>query len=110
MDTTRTVIPPDRRTAETRNERLSEAWQAFVRGAASKEDADLIMADLASVTGYFFVSEPGATGDALLRNEGRRDVMARILFLLDLPFSYMTELRRAASDEHQLDLVEGEVL
>ncbi len=108
METTRSVIPDDKRTPETRADRLSEAWQAFQRGAASKTDADLILADLANYTGYFFVAADAASGDELQRREGRRDVMARILFLLDLPFAYTTELRRAASTELQLDLLEGE--
>lgn len=108
METTRTVIPKAQRTPVARQQRLTAAWQAFQRGAASKEDADLILADLAKVTEYFFVAADDASGPDLLRREGRRDVMARILFLLDLPFSYMDELRRGASDEMQLDLYEGE--
>lgn len=88
--------------------RLSEAWRAFQRGAASKEDADLILADLAKQSEFFMVAAPGVDAETLQRREGRREVMGRILFLLDLPFSYMDELRRAASDEMQLDFLEGE--
>lgn len=81
-----------------RDERLSQAWHAFVTGGASREDADLIMGDLAVFTGFMQVSDIAATDAELRRFEGRRDVMARILFLLDMPMSYMTELRRAAAD------------
>lgn len=109
MDTTRTVIPPDKRTPEARVQRLTQAWQAFQRGAASKEDADLILADLAKTSEYFMIAGPDADGASLMRREGKREVMGRILFLLDLPFSYMDELRRAASDEAQLDFLEGEI-
>lgn len=109
MDTTRTVIPAEKRTQETRNDRLSQAWNAFVRGAASKEDADLIMSDLAKYSEFFFTASDDVELRQLMRREGRRDVMGRILFLLDLPFTYMTELRRAALDEHLVDSVEGEI-
>lgn len=108
METTRTVLPEGQRSPEKRLVRLSEAWRAFQRGAASKEDADLILADLAKQSEFFMVAAPGADTETLQRREGRREVMGRILFLLDLPFSYMDELRRAASDEMQLDILEGE--
>ncbi|MFA7602555.1 MAG: hypothetical protein WCY29_06060 [Novosphingobium sp.] len=109
MDTTRTVLSPTQRGPEARNVRISEAWRNFQRGAASREDADIILADLAKQSEYFLIADPAADGAALLRREGKREMMARILFLLDLPFSYMDELRRAASDEMQLDLMEGEI-
>lgn len=97
--TSRRVLPSDRQDRDSRDIRLAEAWQAIVAGRGSKEDVELALADLGEFSGYFFVAESGTTGDQLLRNEGRRDVMARILFLLDVPIAYMTELRRAALDE-----------
>lgn len=79
-------------------EELSQAWQAIFEGRGSREDAELAFSDLAAYSGYFSVSPSGTSGEQQLRAEGRRDVMARIIFLLDLPFTRMTELRRAATD------------
>lgn len=92
---------------EKRDDRLAQAWHAFVSGRAGREDADLIMGDLAMFTGFMQVSDVGATDAELRRFEGRRDVMARILFLLDMPMSHMTELRRAAADEAVASAMEG---
>jgi hypothetical protein len=80
---------------------LGAAWRAILDGKGSKEQAQLVMTDLALETGYFGVAPPDATGDMLQRQEGRRGVMARILFLADLPSSAITQLRRDALDELQ---------
>lgn len=99
MQTSRSLLKPGERRGDKWEDRLSSAWQAFSRGAASAEDYELIMCDLMELTEFFYVAQPDASGEALQRREGRREVMARILFLLDRPASYMTELRRAALDE-----------
>lgn len=81
--------------------KLGEAWRAFIEGHASREQAQLILVDLVLETGYFGVAPPDAKGEDLLRREGRRDVMTRIMFLSDMPSSYITKLRRDALDELQ---------
>lgn len=105
---TRWVLPAGQRRGGAREARLSEAWASFIDGRASREDAELILADLGDISGYFNVAGDDATGDQMLRREGRRDVMARILFLLDMPFSYMTEMRRASLDEFNVTNYEGD--
>ena len=107
MITTRDILKPGERRGPEREARLSSAWQAIASGKGSKEDADLVLADLAETSEFYYVADPEATPTQLMRREGRREVMARILFLLDLPASYMTELRQAALDELQLTMTEG---
>lgn len=79
--------------------RLTEAWQAFSRGRASQEDYEIIMTDLANFTGYFAIAEDAVPGDVLQRYEGKRAVMAHILYSLDAGSGIIGELRRAALDE-----------
>lgn len=99
MQTSRTLLNPGERRGDKWEERLSEAWIAMQNGSGSREDFEVIMSDLAEATEFYYVADPAASGEALLRREGRREIMSRILFLLDRPISYMTELRRAALDE-----------
>lgn len=87
--------------------RLAEAWASIMKGRGSPEDAELVMQDLADASGYFYLSPPGSSADELQRREGAREVYARILFLLDLPMSYIGELRRVALDQLQASQLEG---
>lgn len=104
----RTVLKKGTRRTSAHEERLSQAWQAIINGHGSKEDAELVLADLGEYSGYFAVTEPGTDGLVLSHNEGRRSVYARIVYLLDAPTSYITELRRASLDEMQITATEGE--
>lgn len=81
--------------------KLGQAWQAILNGRGTKEEVRACFIDLLLETGYFGVAPPDATGDMLQRREGKREVMARILFLADLPSSAITQLRRDALDELQ---------
>lgn len=112
MQTSRTLLRRGERREQPNGEnkwedRLSEAWRAIQTGDGSREDFEVIMSDLAEQTEFFYVADPSASGEALLRREGRREIMSRILFLLDRPVSYMTELRRAALDELTITQIES---
>lgn|GEM_PF-4232356 len=79
----------------TRDARLMEAYAAFMRGAASREDAELIFVDLALHSGYFHVSERGSSGTEMAYDAGARSVFARIMFMLNLPMDRIADLQRA---------------
>lgn len=82
--------------------KLGEAWRNFMAGrSVTAEEATAMMTDLLLASGYYEVAPPDATADMLQRREGKREVMARILFLSDLPGSHITKLRRDALDELQ---------
>lgn len=108
MDSSRTIHKAGTRRKVVRDIRLEQAWVALLGGKGSKEDADLAMADLADYTGYYAVAPEGTSTEMMHRFEGRRDVMARILFLLDNPTSYSADLRRAALDELQISQNQSE--
>ena len=108
MQTSRTILQHGERRGEKWEARLSSAWNAISKGEGSAEDFDLVLSDLAETSEYFYIAMPGAEADELLRREGKREVFARILFLLDRPGSFMQELRRAALDEMTVSNLEGE--
>lgn len=80
---------------------LGVAWRNIMDGKATREEGQRVIVDLLLESGYMGVAPPNATGDMLLRQEGRREIMARIFFLADLPSSVITRLRRDALDELQ---------
>ena len=108
MQTSRTILQHGERRGEKWEARLSSAWTALSKGDGSAEDFELAFTDLAEQSEYFFIAAPGAEADELLRREGKRELFARILYLLDRPGSFMTELRRAALDEMTVSNIEGE--
>lgn len=79
----------------TRDARLMEAYTAFAEGRASRDDADLVLVDLAVHSGYFHVSERGSTGTEMAYDAGARSVFARIMFMLNLPMDRIADLQRA---------------
>lgn len=108
MRTSADIFPKGDRRGEKRDIRLSEAWQAILEGRGSKEDAELAFSDLAEFSGYYFVPPAGTSGDDLQRDAGRRETFARILYLLDVPMTRLTEMRLAALGELQVTNEEGE--
>lgn len=108
MQTSRTILQPGDRRGEKWEARLSSAWNAISKGDGASEDFELVLADLAEQSEFFYIAAPRAEGDELLRREGKRELFARILYLLDLPGSFMTEIRKAALDELTVSTLEGE--
>lgn len=81
---------------------LGELWRTFMAGrSVTSEEAKLMIVDLLMTSQYFEIAPPGTSGETLQRREGARELMGRILFLADLPSSYITKLRRDALDELQ---------
>jgi hypothetical protein len=82
--------------------KLGKAWRGIFQGhGVTGDEAKAVLTDLIIESEYFAVSPPGTSTEMLHRREGKREVIARILFLLDLPSSFITELRRDALDELQ---------
>ncbi len=103
--TTRDALVPGKRRGALAEQRLHEAYaNVFSRGG---EDVDLVLADLAEYSGYFFVTPTGTSADDLFRVEGSRQVFARILSLISLPMSQLEALRKAALEELQTSNEEG---
>lgn len=82
---------------------LVEAWKRLSTGHASVDDFEIAMADLAAYSGVFAVTPFDASDAELRHREGRRDLMARILFLVGLSSEAMTALREAAAQERGIE-------
>jgi hypothetical protein len=89
--------------AELRDDvKLGEIWQTLIAGrSVTSQEAELLITDILLTAGYFEIAPDDVPGHVLQRREGKREVAARILFLADLPGSYITKLRRQALDELQ---------
>jgi hypothetical protein len=102
METSKDKFPRGQRRGVDREKHLGSVWRAFKEGrGVSKDDAGLVLADLAEFTEFYFTAGDDVTPEQLLRREGRRDVMGRILFLLNFDMSFIQELQSAALDELQ---------
>lgn len=81
-----------------RKQRLIEAYAAVFQGRGGKEDASLVLVDLAYESGYFFTDD-GTTSDAQLRhNSGKRELFGRIARYLNLSAVELAEVQRAISE------------
>lgn len=96
MKTLRDILGPDA-APEDAGQRLQEAYQAFERGQASKEDSDLILFDLLQFTGYYSTTHAAADAGQVKFAEGQRSVAARILWMIDAPVTLIREYAKAAT-------------
>lgn len=104
--TTADIFDPGKRRGPTMQLRMHQAYsELFDR---KQENVDLVMADLAEFSGYFFVTPPGVDPGVRDQMEGRREVFARILSLIALPMTQLEALRVAAAEEQQTSNTEGE--
>ena len=80
-----------------RKQRLTDAYVSLFGGRGSREDAELVLLDLAYESGYFFVDD-GSASDAKLRHDsGKRALFGRIARYLNLSAQELAELQRALS-------------
>lgn len=83
--------------------RKTQAYMAVFSGKAARDDAELVLADLANYSGFYRVS-PADTPDATLRfQEGMRAVYGYIYSHLNLSASDISALENAARQEAAVD-------
>lgn len=79
--------------------RLTQAYQAVFRGSPSRDDQELVLADLAYLSGFSMVS-PATVPDAELRfTEGKRFLFATLKARLNLAPNDMEAIENAARRE-----------
>lgn len=101
--------PPGKRRTPSVKQRLLEAYTALFVGHGSKEDAQMVLTDLATFSGFFQVAPPGTGSDALQYAEGQRSVFGHIFGNLNLPNEEREALYRAALSEAITNHREGEL-
>lgn len=79
--------------------RLAQAYGAFARGKPSAEDCELILVDLAMVSGYFSVPEPGIDNETLQHDGGARRVYGRIVRMINMTPNELSGLITAVIEE-----------
>ena len=96
MTTVVDTLPPEKRNDALAIEaRVVAAYQAVFRGNGSKQDAEIVLTDLAMVSGYHDVMPENASDGAVHQHNGGRRVYSRIMFALNLPTERMNQLQEA---------------
>jgi hypothetical protein len=79
--------------------RLLEAYRALFEGTGGKEDAEVVMVDLAQFSGYFQFAGPSATHGERAYNDGARSVFGHIMTKLTVPQSTLNAIADAVVRE-----------
>lgn len=87
--------------------RLAQAYAAVFGGNGTDEDAELVLADLANVSGFYAVEDANVSSTARAFADGRRDLMNRILRMSQFGPEQQTTLFQAALAEEEADNQEG---
>lgn len=103
------LFPRGLRRRAAANLRLAGAYKATFGGNATQEDIEIVLTDLAEATGFYRVSPAGTSAEARAFADGRRDVMSRILNLVNLPSEKLTALHNAALAEELTTNEEGDL-
>lgn len=79
--------------------RCRSAYQAVFRGHPTKEDQEIVLADLASYSGFFMYHPKEASDGDLRYGEGRRSVFGRVHGQLTMTVEQQQALQEAARAE-----------
>lgn len=82
-----------------KNRRRLAAYRATFNGNGTKEEAGLVLADLADFTGFYKVADAEATDAVLRHHAGQRSVFGRILAALRMTDAELLRLEEAARRE-----------
>jgi hypothetical protein len=97
------LFPRKREQAMQRERRLMQAYQNVFRGNPSRECQELVLADLAHLSGFAMVSGPSTPDNELWFNEGKRFLFSRVRAYLNLTPEDADALDLAARREAALN-------
>ncbi len=83
--------------------RLTQAYMAVFSGKATREDAEVVLADLANYSGFYRTSPADTPSDVLRYQEGMRAVYGYVYSHLNLSPSDISALENAARQEAAVD-------
>jgi hypothetical protein len=107
ITTTKDSLPRGKRRGPAAELTLNNAYRAVFKNIGKDAQTDMVLADLAEFSGYYAVSPRSISEADLNRNEGNREVFARILSLLGVSGEDREALRAAAMVELQISSEEG---
>lgn len=87
--------------------RLAQAYKAVFSGNGTQDDAQLVLADLTNVSGFYAVEDASVSAAARAFADGRRDLMNRILRMASLGPEQLDALFQAVLAEEEADNQEG---
>lgn len=82
---------------------LRSAYIAFRNGRATKQQADLIITDLAKYSGYYNTTSSSEPDHVLRHNEGGRELFGRVMRFMNPTLRELEALQRAVAEEMQTD-------
>ena len=97
----------------TAQSRMVSAYRALFSGHGGKDDADIVLTDLAKKSGFFGVMSASVLADvrnpamAMALQEGSRTLFKDILNYLELPPEALSDLQQAVKAETAIDNVHG---
>lgn len=100
-------LPRFRRGAGARID-LAMAYQRLFAGRGSKEDAEIVLADLGAWSGFYQVYGPGVSADDRAHRDGMRAVYGRIFRFLRMTDDEVRALETAARAEAVVTSQEGD--
>lgn len=96
------VLPPHERDSVTAADvRLVGAYKAFVAGTPSADDCEIILVDLASISGYYSTTLMNTPADQVKFVEGMRMLVSRIFRFADMPLTELRTLQQTVLREQQ---------
>lgn len=101
-------FPAGKRRQSAAELRLVSAYQQVFQGNPTREDQEIVLADLARYTGFLMFHAKEATDADLRYGEGMRSVFGHIHGHLSLTPEQREGLFRAARAEAQADAAEGD--
>ena len=84
---------------------LTDAYKRVFKGGADENQMQMVMADLASFSGFYSVA---GGDDNLAELNGMRKVFGRIISHLNMPLVESEALERASREESMVTQIEGE--
>ncbi len=88
---------------------LTRAYRNLFDGRATKQEAQMVLADLANHSGFYQVLPPGAGVSELAEANGKRATFGRLFRFLRLSEEEVRGLEEAARQEALADAMEGEI-
>ena len=96
MRTVADLVAPDKQMDPAALEaRVVSAYTNLFNGNGGKDDAEIVLIDLAQTSGYFEVLSADATPGELAQHNGSRTVFGRTMFATNMPQSVLNEMATA---------------
>lgn len=102
-------LPPGRRRGKDAERRLAEAYRALFDAKATKPQAEMVLTDLARVSGFFNTLGAPFSHDERAHFDGQRAVYGHIYRFLRMTEGEMRALQEAARVEALVDANEGSI-